>query len=307
MPNLTFAALVALTVPAIAASQARPAAGSKSPAVDWTAVDHVFGRTGAANPGDVMRYAFPRSDLTVVANGVTIKPAFALGGWLAFKPTGAKQVMVMGDLVLLASEIAPVVKTLQAGGIMQTALHNHMNGEQPAVWYLHVMAHGEPVAIATAARAALELTQTPLATPAPAAAAAAIDLDTAAMNRSIGVAGKVVGGVVQYAVPRMETIRQGGHEVPPSMGTSTPVNFQPTGGGKAAIVGDFVLLAPEVNAVIRSLSDSGIAVTSIHSHMLDESPRLTMIHFWANDDAVKLARGIGVALDKTQSKRTPKP
>lgn len=301
--NIGVALLIAVVlVPASGQAQAKRA----SKPADWTAVDQVFGRTGAASPGDVMRYGFPRSDLSVVANGVPLKPAFALGGWLAFKMTGAKQATVMGDLVLLAGEIAPVVKALQAGGIMQTALHNHMNGEQPAVWYLHVMAHGDPVAIATAARKAMELTPTPLATPGP-AAGSTVDLDTAAMNRAIGVAGKVVGGVVQYSVPRMETIKQGGHEVPPAMGTSTPINFQPTGGGKAAIVGDFVMLASEVNAVIRVLSDNGIAITSIHSHMLDESPRLTMVHFWANDDAVKLARGIGAALDKTKSKRSPKP
>lgn len=271
---------------------------------DWSAVDQALGRTGTMMAGDVNRYAFARTDLAVVAYGVPIKPAFALGGWLAFRMTGAREAMVNGDLVLLADEIAPVIRVLQAGSVMQTALHNHLNGEQPAVWYLHVMAHGDPAAIARTARKALETTKTPLAAPGP-PAVTTVDLDTAAMNRAIGVPGRVAGGVLQYSVPRIETIMEGGMEIPPSAGMATPINFQPTGGGKAAIVGDFVLLADEVNPVIRVLSDNGIAVTSIHSHMLAESPRLTMVHFWANEDAVKLARALGAALDKTKSKRNP--
>ena len=307
--SLTLIAAFACAIlagPACTAAQgnaaAQMAAPPAAPAADWTAVDQAFGRPGTAMPGDVNRYAFPRSDLSVVAHGVPIKPAFALGGWLAFRMTAPREAMVMGDLVLLETEIAPVVAALQAGGISQTALHNHMNGEQPAVWYLHVNAHGDPATIARAARKALETTMTPLATPGP-AVVTTVDLDTAAMNRAIGVAGRVTGGVVQYSVARVETIMQGGHEVPPAMGTSTPINFQPTGGGKAAILGDFVTLADEANAVIKVLSDGGIAITSMHSHMTDELPRLTMIHFWANDDAVKLARVLGAALDKTKSKR----
>jgi len=313
MPSLklfTRIALVAATTPMLAVAQAKPAAPAKAaaaktaPAADWSAVDQALGRTGTAMPPDVNRYAFGRSDLTVVSHGVTVKTSFALGGWLAFRMVDAKNAMAMGDLVLLESEVAPVIAALQAGGISQTALHNHMNGEQPAVWYLHVMAHGDPATIARAARKALELTKTPLATPGP-AAATTVDLDTAAINHAIGVAGKVVGGVLQYSVPRVETIKDGGHEIPPSMGTSTPINFQPTGEGKAAIIGDFVMLASEVNPVIKVLSDGGIMVTTVHSHWLDEQPHVIMAHFWANDDAVKLAKVLGAALDKTKSKRAP--
>jgi len=298
-------ALLAFAIPGIAIAQAKPAKPAKPAApADWTVVDAALGRSGTMMPGDVNRYAFGRGDLAVVSHGVTVKTSFALGGWLAFRMTSAQDAMMMGDLVLLESEVAPVIASLQANGVSQSALHNHMNGETPAVWYLHVMAHGNPAALARAARTALELTKTPLGTPAP-AAASTVDLDTAAINRLIGVPGKVVGGVLQYSVPRVETIRSGGHEMPPAMGTATPINFQPTGDGKAAIIGDFVMLASEVNPVIKVLSEGGVMVTTIHSHWLDEQPHVIMAHFWANDDAVKLAKVLGAALDKTKSKRAP--
>jgi hypothetical protein len=206
--------------------------------------------------------------------------------------------MAMGDLVLAESEVAPVMRALQDGGVQQTALHNHVLGETPHVMYMHIAAHGDAVAIARTIRAALDRTATPPAPPAAAAAASApIDLDTAAVARTLGVAGKVNGGVYQVSVPRRETIRESGHDVPPSMGVATAINFQPTGGGKAAITGDFVMRASEVNAVIRALQTAGIDVTALHSHMLDEEPRLFFMHFWANDDAMKLARGLRAALD----------
>jgi hypothetical protein len=165
--------------------------------------------------------------------------------------------------------------------------------------YMHVLAHGDPSTIARTIRDALASSRTPLASPSPASAAPAIDIDTAMIARTLGVTGKVNGGVYQVSVPRPETIRENGMEVPPSMGVATAINFQPTGGGKAAITGDFVLRANEVNPVIRALRANGIEVTAIHSHMLDEEPRLFFMHFWANDDAVKLARGLRTALDQT--------
>jgi hypothetical protein len=111
------------------------------------------------------------------------------------------------------------------------------------------------------------------------------------------VAGKLNGSVYQVSVPRKEKIMEGEHEVPASMGVATAINFQPTGGGKAAITGDFVMRASEVNAVIRALQANGITPTALHSHMLDETPRLFFMHFWANDDAVRLARGLRAGLD----------
>jgi hypothetical protein len=213
--------------------------------------------------------------------------------------------MVMGDLVLTEDEVGPVMLALQKGGIEQTALHNHVLHESPRVLYMHIMGQGDPAKLAATIRTALGASRTPIPQgPAPAPSApAAIDLDTAAVARTLGLAGKVNGGVYQVSAPRAERIVEHGMEVPAAMGTATAINFQPTGGGKAAITGDFVMTAGEVNGVIRALREHGIQVTALHSHMLDETPRLFFMHFWANDDAVTLARGLRAALDRTAVRR----
>jgi hypothetical protein len=222
------------------------------------------------------------------------------------------QAMAMGDLVLTEDELNPVMLALQQGGVEQTAVHNHVLDESPRVMYMHVSAHGDPVKIAQTIRTALGASKTPLplaasgaadAPGAPAPTPAPLDLDTAAITRALGVAGRANGGVYQVSVPRSERITDHGMEVPPSMGVATAINFQPTGGGKAAITGDFVMTGAEVNPVIRALRENGIQVTALHSHMLDENPRLYFMHFWANEDAAKLAKGLRSALDRMSNKK----
>jgi len=274
------------------------AAGAQD--IDWEKVDAALGRKGAVL-ADVHRYGFPRSDLTVKLDGVTIKPALALGGWVAFKPVHS-EVMVMGDLVLLDTEINPVMAKLLANGIDITAVHNHLLRANPPTYYMHVGAHGDPVKLATAIRAGLGESKTPLGPPAAASGPQpAIDLDTAALDAIMGVKGQANGGVYQFAVPRRDPITEMGTAlVPPGpTGMANGINFQPTGGGKAAITGDFLVTGNEVNPLVGTLRANGIEVTAIHSHMLDEEPRMFFIHFWANDDAQKLAKGIRAALDKT--------
>lgn len=279
---------------------AAPAPAAAAP-VAWERVDSAFGRTGIMQPGDVRRYGMPRGDLRVTAAGVVLRPAFALGSWLAFRAHGPGAV-AMGDLVLTEDELPRVIARLQEGGVEQTAVHHHVTRESPRILYVHVHAHGDPVAIATTVRSALDLTGTPPAAPAGSAPAApAVDIDTTGVTAALGHAGRVNGGVWQVNVPRQETIRSGGMDVPPSMGLGTVINFQPTGGGRAAITGDYVLLGSEVNPVIKALIANGIEITSLHSHMLDEEPRLFFMHFWANADAVTLARGLRAALDLTRS------
>jgi hypothetical protein len=272
----------------------------------WKPVEEALGRKGTPNPGGVLKFSFPRSDLRVVLSGVILKPALALGTWVAFKRIG-DHVMVMGDLVLLDTEVASVMGSLQQNGVEQTALHNHLLRESPRVMYMHIRAIGNAVRIAKAVRTALEFTQTPLAAPtAPTVAAASpavLDLDTAGIARVMGVRGKVNGGVYQLTFPRLEKIRQEKMDIPPAMGIATAINFQSTGAGKAVVSGDFVLLGREVNPVIWALGENGIEVTAIHSHMIGEEPRLFFMHFWANDDVAKLARGLKAALDRTRARR----
>lgn len=301
--HTTVAALALIAAVARTSAQERPGE-AKSPAADWTAVERALGRKGAIQPGDVMRFSFPRRDLHVSATGVALKPALALGSWVAFKRVGGGHAMVMGDLVLTEDEVNPVLSRLQDGGVQQTALHNHVAAESPRVMYLHITAHADPETVARAIRGALEATRTPLDTMSTTGTASeTFDLDTAQIARTLGRAGRVNGGVYQVSVPRAERILDGGREVPPSMGVATAINFQPTGGGRAAITGDFVMTAREVNPVIRALRENGIEVTALHSHMLSEQPRLFFMHFWGNDDALRLARGLRAALDKTNSRR----
>jgi len=270
-------------------------------AVDWQKVDETLGRKPAVS-GDVHRYGFPRTDLTVTLDGVTIKPSLALGGWIAFKPAHGGA-MAMGDLVLLETEVTPVVAKLTEGGFEITAIHNHLLRANPATFYLHVLGHGDPVKLAGAIHDGLAASKTPLTVTA-AASPPAIDLDTTQLDQIIGVKGQNNGGVYAFAVPRRDPVTEGGMEMAPvgPMGVAQGINFQPTGGGKAAITGDFVLTGDEVNPVIKALLASGIEVTAVHSHMLDEQPRLFFMHFWANDDALKLAKGLRAALDKTSAK-----
>src|SRR5215208_8114400 len=272
--------------------------------VDWQKVDDALGRKPAVS-GEVHRYGFPRTDLNVTLDGVTIKPALALGGWLAMKPAHGGA-MVMGDLVLLETEINPVMSVLIQNGLEITAIHNHVLRGNPATFYMHVGGHGDAVKIATTILQALQSSKTPLTPPAAPGSQPAIDLDTAQLDQIIGVKGNANGGVYQFGVPRRDPVNEGGMQIAPAgpMGVATAINFQPTGGGKAAITGDFVLTGEEVNPVIKALRENGIEVTAIHSHMLDEQPRLIFMHFWANDDAIKLAKGVRAALDKTASAKS---
>lgn len=267
--------------------------------IDWKAVERAMGRSGSMQGGGVFKFSMPRSDLTVTSQSVRIKPALSLGSWLALKPSGENEAVAMGDLVLTEAEYNRVIARLQEGGVGQTAIHKHLLEESPAIWWTHIHGHGNPVKIAQTVRAALELTGTPPEQPSAAAPAAALEIDTAQIGRILGHGGKVSGGVYQVSIPRAETIRVGGVEVPASMGTATALNFQPTGGGKAAINGDFVMTAGEVQNVVRALEANGISVLALHNHMVDEEPRLFFLHFWANDDATKLARGLKAALDRT--------
>ena len=277
------------------------AASAAAAEIDWTPVDQAIGKKGALQPGGVYKFGLPRSDLKVTVDGVAIKPTLALGSWVAFQPT-ADGAMLMGDLVLTDVEISPVMKRLIDGGVEITAIHNHLLRTSIPVFYMHIGGHGDPLKLAQTVHAALGLSMTPLTQPG-ASPPASLDLDTAALEKTLGFKGTVNGGVYQFSVPRAETISESGMAIPPSMGTAIAINFQPTGGAKAAVTGDFVLLGREVNPILKSLRQHGIEVTALHSHMLEDSPHLFFMHFWANDDAAKLAQGLRAALDLANVKR----
>lgn len=274
----------------------------KSLKVDWAAVDRALGRPGKDQPDGVRRYAFPRSDLSVQLDGVPIKPALALGGWLAFQPMSTGSV-VMGDLVLAPEEVNPVMSALLNGGIQITALHNHLLRASPQTVYMHVRGQGDAAKLAGTLRAALALSKTPLAPPPPGPQQATIDLDTAVLDRAIGKPGKANGGVYQFTIPRADKVMLDGMEEGASMGNATAINMQPLGGGRAATTGDFMLIGKEVDPVMRTLRQSGIEITALHTHMVDEQPTLYFLHFWGVGDSAKLASALRGAMDKTNVQR----
>lgn len=285
-PFMILAAAAALALPAQAAT-------------DWTAVGTALGKAGSVQPGGVYRVGLPRTDLKVTLDGVPIRPALALGSWLAFRDMG-DHAMVMGDLVLTHDEVNPVMSVLAQNGVAVTALHNHLLRSSPGTMYMHVDGHGDAVKLATALHAALAQSRTPFAA-APASPTPPPDLDMAMLDQTLRAKGTANGGTYQFSIPRAEPPRSGGTAIPPAMGSAIAINFQPTGGGKAATTGDFVLTANEVNPVIKALRAHGIEVTALHNHMLDDEPRLFFMHFWANDDARRLAAGLRAALDQVKT------
>src|ERR1700704_6637959 len=192
--------------------------------IDWKNVDAALGKTAAVS-GEVHRYGLPRSDLHVTLDGVAIKPALALGGWVAFAPMQG-EAMLMGDLVLLDTEITPVMTKLLDSGLDISAIHNHVLRASPATFYMHVAGHGDPEKMATAIRAALSsASKTPFDPPATTATAApAIDLDTAGIDAAMGARGTVNGGVYQYGIPRRDPAKESGMQVNAALGGANAIN-----------------------------------------------------------------------------------
>src|SRR5262245_51091517 len=242
-----------VSVPFLTAAVVLISTAASAQQIDWQKVDDALGRKPAIS-SDVHRYGFPRSDLSVTLDGVTIKPALALGGWVAFKPVHGGA-MIMGDLVLLETEINPVMAKLIEGGLHITAVHNHLLRANPPTSYMHVGGHGDPSKMATILRDALSASKTPLSVPAAASPTPTVDLNTAQLDQIIGAKGQSNGGVYQFGVPRRDQVIENEMPIAPAgpMGLATAINFQPTGDGKAAITGDFVLAGKEVNPVIRAL------------------------------------------------------
>lgn len=283
---LTAVAALGLLIPASASSAE----------MDWSQVDSAIGKK-AAVVGTVHKYGLPRSDLHVTLDGVVVKSGLALGGWIAFEPTG-HTTMMMGDLVLTETEVTPVMRALLANGVKVTGVHNHLLRASPATYYMHIDASGDPAKLAGIVREALAASKTPFESSASSAGAPPkLDFDTAQVDEALGAQGKNNGGIYQFSIPRADSIKAGGMAVAPAMGTAIAINFEPTGDGKAAISGDFVAEGREVEPLLKALQSNGIEVTALHNHMLDDEPRLFFVHFWANDDAVKLAHGLRAGLD----------
>ena len=264
--------------------------------IDSIALNQVFGKKGTVT-GNVYKISFPRSDLKVKVGDFNVAPGLALGTWVGIIQM-QNHAMMMGDLVLPDAEVSKVINKLVEENLEISAIHNHLINETPAIKYIHYHGEGDEVKLAQQIKAVLEITATPLTTP---AKTQSQSINWSKVTAILGTTGKQNGVLLQYSFPRNEKLTESGMEMPPSMGMATSINFQ-MNGDRAAITGDFVLLADEVNLVVKALTENEITPTAIHSHMLHDEPRLFMMHFWAVDNPEKLARGLKAALDKTNTK-----
>src|SRR5450432_750342 len=262
-----------------------------------TGLNNVFGKKGSVQ-GMVYKVTYPRSDLKVKVNEFSVAPGLALTSWIGILSMGNES-MMMGDLVLLDTEEAAVVAKLIATGLSITAIHNHLTNEKPAIKYIHFSGSGNPLQLAGSIKSVLAITGTPLTAPVSQSQIAVPDWSK--VEAILGKSGKHNGILLQYSFARKEKLLDAGMEMPPAIGMATGINLQ-IDGNMAATTGDFVLLADEVNPVVKILTENGIVVTAIHNHMLFDDPRLFMMHFWAVGDPEKLAIGLKAALDKTNSK-----
>ncbi|MGW8881280.1 DUF1259 domain-containing protein [Streptomyces mirabilis] len=264
---------------------------------DWADVGEVLGR-----PGDIRRFMYhtglPRRDLTVFSRGIRINPALVLGSHVSFVRYADHSTLLMGDAVVTECELQHFGDVLQEHGIMQTAIHKHLLAHEPDVWWVHLHAHGHnPVTVARGLRAAFDCTGTPPAEPA--TSSPPVDLDTAAIDAAMGVKGTTDGEIYKCTYVRRETVADGPVILPPGLGATTSANFQPLGGGRAALSGDLVMIAQEVQPALMALRHGGVELVEMHHHNLADEPRLFFVHYWAVGDAVSLAKAVRRAVDTT--------
>ena len=277
---------------------AGPLAAQQQPS-PWGLVARALGKSGAP-PGETYRATFPRTDLHVRVGNVAVSPALALTSWAAFagSPDTAD---VMGDLVLTEREVPIMVNGLLGAGFDVTAIHHHMIGETPRVFYLHYHGHGAAVQLAGRLREVLARTATPLTEPAAAPRPAAVTLDTTALFAAIGVHGRLSGNVAQFGVATSGSgVTLDGKPVPGALGVNTAINIQGVTARRAVTTGDFVLQAARVQPTVRALESAGIRVTAIHSHLIGETPTAYFVHFWGDAEPLALARGLKVAIDSAR-------
>jgi hypothetical protein len=271
--------------------------------IDAAAVGKAVGVEAKQQPDGVVRVGWSRNDVVVKVDGLALPPAAGLGSWAAFKSTG-DQAMVMGDTVVFEDEVDAAMDAAFASGLEVTGLHNHFFHDTPKVYFMHIGGHGEAAALASGVKAVWDAIKTVRqrdAVPATAFGGATPGigkLDADAISRAIGHRAEVNGDVVKVTIGREG--RMHGTSVGASMGVTTWAAF--TGSGKlAAMDGDVVMAASEVQPVLHALRKAGIHVVALHNHMLGEEPAFYFVHFWGKGPAMELAGGVRRMLDAQAS------
>lgn len=266
---------------------------------DWSQVQKVFNQKGIQQ-GNTIRINFSRTDLKEKINGIAIDSNLALGGYVSFTPMHDHS-MMMCTMVLLQSEVEPVIRKLIENDIQIAGMHNHLCGENPKIVFLHCSGHGDAVKLAKGFKKALDVTKTPLTSN---FSYPESNIDWQNVESILGFKGEKQGTMILFGIPRADKIYEMDTEIPTLMGVGETINMQKLG-NKAVSVGDFVITANEVNPVLKALTLNDIKVTSIHNHMLTEDPRTFCLHYWVYGSPEKIAKGLRSALNEINIARTP--
>lgn len=260
----------------------------------WDSAGRILKTTGTAT-GGYYRYSWPRRDITMRRGDVTLSPALALGAWAGFSGDPANAT-VMGDLVLTSDELRPVLAELARQSIAVTAIHNHLAGEEPEITYVHYHAEGNALELAARLDRVLALTHAPRPViPAP---PQPVTIDTALVFGTLGLSGRAQGAVALMSTVLVPgTVTMDGKTVTPALGYGTPINIQVVGPDRAVATGDFSVLGAKVAPVLAALTAHGITATALHSHLVNEEPRIYYMHFWADGSLPDVLRGLRAALD----------
>lgn len=298
MPGIRSVRADLMVVAALSLALPGPACAQTPVPAVWDSVGRILQATAAMSSGYV-RYGFPRTDLHVTIGELTVPAPLALGAWAGFSGTG-DSALVMGDLVLTTAELPLVLEALDRERIDITAVHNHLVGETPTVTYVHFHGVGAATDLARRLDKALRLTGTPR--PVPPASPAAVAIDSALVFSTLGVRGRANGAVAQVGpVLVRDTVRRHGVPLPAALAYASPINVAQVGPGRFVATGDFALLAGQVGPVTHALSTHGITTTALHSHLIDESPTLYYLHFWADGSPAAVLGGLRAALDAAGS------
>jgi hypothetical protein len=268
--------------------------------LDTARIEQLTGAHGKLDrAAGVFKVSVPRSDLAVTVGGVKLTPPSGLTSWAAFQPAGAG-VMVMGDMVLTEDQVNPVMSLALANGLEVTALHNHFLGESPRVMFMHIGGVGSLERVAEAVGKVFAGTkETGVPLPSAEIDPAQTQLDVDKIASALGHRGDLAGGVYKVTIGR--TARMHGHAIGSTMGVNTWAAFSGTE-ERAMVDGDFAMLEPELQPVLKALRKADIQIVAIHQHMTGEAPRIVFLHYWGIGRAEDLAHGVRAALEQTSTK-----
>ena len=254
---------------------------------------------GTVNNGQ-FKITVPQNDLNVMVDGFKIIPPMGLGSWVAFAPT-SEQTMIMGDIIVTEKDLKPVQQEVIKQGLTITAIHNHFVRNEPDVMYMHIGGMGDEKELAGSVKAVFDkVAEIRGANPANADISAVENtLDTSVIDRILGFSGSMNNGVYKITIGRPDVdLKEHGATVSTFLGFNTWASWQGTP-ERAAVAGDFTMLADEVAPVMKTLIENDIEVVALHNHMIHENPRIFFLHYWGVGPAEKLAKGLRAALDKT--------